>query len=512
MVMMVLLVGTLWLTLSKASPSCLPQEVDCTIYPNSLLDLPYCCQHDKVVCVSCVPVSHQNCKSIISIEKAARGVKDGTAISDLERRILNLCQVAENRRSQSEKTLVDLEESRTKIKTRVSDIKRKVIAHLDTLEAEIHEDIDSKYKNCTESVTRNRNSIQSSSDSLSTWKRDLNSLKQHTSESHLFQVVKFLDAKIYQKELQIREIKAATVPILTFYPSESESKIKKLIPDLGKITVENVQVPKPALDIDKQCNVPVRDERKLSPTHSFQTTKLGNEVNISSGCFISDNRLLLCHPKGKHLFVCKLDGSNSNVIDLDYKPFEISLYDKNHAVVSDGGAGIQIIDLTTLKPGRRIQVKGFCDGITSVKDKIWVKNKSHTLTIMDINGKVFKVIKTTFDAYQICASQDGDVYCTDGSSEKVFLVSLDGKEREIYNSPDLTTGIGVAVDDHGDVYVSGWLSNNIHRISNDGQKHDIVLSADDGINEPTGLSYNNETRELLVFNDYGGFISIYKTK
>ncbi|XP_063411318.1 uncharacterized protein LOC134694246 [Mytilus trossulus] len=499
--------------IQQLSSSLFTLSKNCDNHPDQKIAL-YCCQHDKVVCVSCVPVSHQNCKSIISIEKAARGVKDGTAISDLERRISNLCHVTENRRSQSEKTLVDLEENRTKIKTRVSEMKRKVIAHLNTLEAEIHKDIDFKYENCTESVSRNKISIQSSADSLSTWKSDLNSLKLHTSEVHLFQVVKFLDAKTYQKELEIREIQTAHVPILKYHPSEYESTIKKLIPDLGTITVENVQVQMPVLDIDQQSQSLVKDERKFSLTHSFETTELGNEVGINRGCFIPDNRLLLCHYLSKQVFVCTLDGSNSKVIDLDYAPHDISLYDKKHAVVAVGYAGIKIINLTSLKPGRRIQVKGFCDGITSVKDKIWVSNNAQTLTLVDINGKVLKVIQTTFEPRKICANQDGDVYCTYMyfDSSKVFLVSSDGKEREIYNSPILQTSYAVAVDDRGDVYVSGGVSNNIHKISNDGQKHDIVLSAGDGINGPSGLSYNNETKDLLIVNNCGRSINIYKTQ
>lgn len=59
-------------------------------------------------------------------------------------------------------------------------------------------------------------------------------------------------------------------------------------------------------------------------------------------CYISDDRLLLIPNIGETLFVCTLDGLNSNVIDLGYKPFNTSLYDKYHTVVSVVKAGIQI--------------------------------------------------------------------------------------------------------------------------------------------------------------------------
>ncbi|XP_071149373.1 uncharacterized protein [Mytilus edulis] len=268
----------------------------------------------------------------------------------------------------------------------------------------------------------------------------------------------------------------------------------------------------PLLDIDQQGQFLVRDERKLSLKHSFPVRQLGNVVTINRGCVIPDDRLLLCQLKDKQLIVSKPDGSNPSVINLDSKPFNICLYNKNHALVAASNAGIQIIDLTSLKPGRRIEVQGNCTGITSVKDKIWVKNQPYSLTIVDINGKVLKVIETTFDPREICANQDGDVYCTDNKSDKVYVVTSDGKEREIYNSPDLQNADGVAVDERGNVYVAGWFTHNIHKIFNDGQKSDIVLSPDDGINEPTCLSYNNETNELLVLHDDGRSIHIYKAQ
>ncbi|VDI12606.1 Hypothetical predicted protein [Mytilus galloprovincialis] len=303
----------------------------------------------------------------------------------------------------------------------MSKIKQKVIAHLDKLEADILLDIDNKYKYCTDTVSRSKDYIKYCAISLSIWKNDLKSLKQHTSEIHIFQTVKSLDSKTHQKELEIRKIQTTTVPILAYHPSESESNMNKILPDLGTITVDTVLVPMPMLDIFQQGQFSVNDKRKLS-----LTTKLGNEVNIYRCCFIPGNRLLLCQDGDRQLYVCQLDGSEFEIVNLDYTPECITLYDNYQAVVSSGFDGIQIIDLKTLKPGGIIRIEGNCDGITTVKDKILVQNKPNT--IVDIKGKVQNTIMTTFHPCKIFANKDGDMYCTDFDSDKVYVVTSDGQE------------------------------------------------------------------------------------
>ncbi|XP_063420356.1 uncharacterized protein LOC134705570 [Mytilus trossulus] len=495
--------------IQELSSSLLTLSKNCENHPDQKIVL-YCCQHDTVICDSCVPVSHPKCNPIISVEKAAKKVKDSTAILDLERRISNLSQVTENILSRNKTTFEDLKKSRSKITKSVTEMKLKFIAHLDKLESNLHKDIDNKYEQCAEAVSHVITTVQSSYDSLSTWRKDIKSLKQYTSEIHLFQAVKFLDAKTHQQEMEIRDIQTATVPTLTYHPSGLESNIQNELPDLGTIDIENVQAPTSVLDIDQQCQFMVGEQRKLSLTNLFKTTKLGDNVHVHRGCFIPGGRLLLSQRSMNTLYVCELDGSNPKVIKVDYKIEHINVYDNTHAFVSAGYGGIQIIDLNLSKPGRKIKIEGHCYGITSVKDKIWVENQPRTLTLMNISGKVMNTIKTTFDPCDICATKDGGVYCSDVTKSKVYFVASDGKEQEIYNSPDLKCPSGVAVDDHGDVYVAGYLSNNIHRISGDGQI-EIVLTENDDINKPGDLSYNFETRELLVVNNDSETINIYQT-
>ncbi|CAC5423257.1 unnamed protein product [Mytilus coruscus] len=184
------------------------------------------------------------------------------------------------------------------------------------------------------------------------------------------------------------------------------------------------------------------------------------------------------------------------------------MYDNNHDLVSAGYEGIQVIYLTSLKPEKKIPLWGNCSGIASAKQYIWIKNQRRTLIKVDINGTILTKIKTAFDPLDICANKEGDVYYTNG--EKVYVVIADGKEREINKSLDLKGIEGIAVDDRGDVYVAEKTSNNIHKLFINNQKPGIVMTVDDGVYRPINLSFNKETKELLVLNNDRVSINIYR--
>ena len=468
-----------------------------------------CRDHDKVICDECQSNEHQDCK-LISTEKAASGVKVGTAMTSLERRMEDQTQVTKQILSKTIEELRILKETTFELKQRVSQIKQKSVDRLNKLEEDMHTKIDCMYKICYETLTSNKESLMSSASLLLKGKNDLDLLKQNTSAFHLYQSVKFLENSTNKEESEIRKIQIATVPTIRYCPSELESNMERLLENLGTVTLENVLFQNPELQCDQEGQSHVRDQRKLLMTNSFQRTKLGDDVGIGGGCFISGDRLLIGHYGDTKLSICNLDGSNCKTLKLDYKPGCIIPYDNDHALVSAGQEGIQIIDITSFKPDRKIEVTGDCTGIAIAKEHIWIKNESNTLSIIDINGKILNTIKTTFDPCDICATKEGDVCCTDCDSDKVFVVTSDGKERELYSSSDLKGIGGVAVDDSGDVFIAGYSSNNIHKLNYYKQKQGLIMAVDDVINRPTGLSFNNETKELLVVNDQHQSINIYK--
>jgi hypothetical protein len=56
----------------------------------------------------------------------------------------------------------------------------------------------------------------------------------------------------------------------------------------------------------------------------------------------------------------------------------------------------------------------------------------------------------------------------------------------------------------GHVYISGYDSDDIHRLSPDGTLRDIVLSKHDGVDGPSGITFNNDFTKLFIIN--GGML------
>lgn len=351
---------------------------------------------------------------------------------------------------------------------------------------------------------------------LDGWKQDLKSLKENTSEIHLFKVIKFLDKEVHTQASEVAKF-TTNKQVVTFEPSETLLSYKTVFPSLGTLTIKPVSNPT-TLNPEKirQSQVPVRGPREtLSILRAFKANILAEHVKLSSGCFISADKLLLKPQFEFVLHICNLYGSDSKAITSDFYPECLSKFDNNQALVSSGENYIHAINILDMKPGRRITIGGtYCKGLSSINGKIWLKTDDKTLVSIDTDGNELDKITTTIDPRYICVHQSGDIFFT-SESNKIFVIWSDRKTRLFYRPPFKhpalvnPSGLTVAGDD---VYVAGMDSNNIYKISIDGQNHTIVLIESDGIKEPSGLSYNSEIKELMVLNNHGLSIDFFKIK
>jgi len=68
------------------------------------------------------------------------------------------------------------------------------------------------------------------------------------------------------------------------------------------------------------------------------------------------------------------------------------------------------------------------------------------------------------------------------------------------------------VDQQGHEYISGHGPHDIHRLSPDGTFRDIVLSNNDGVDRPRGITFNNDFTKLFIINREGKTVLVYSCK
>ncbi|CAC5355806.1 unnamed protein product [Mytilus coruscus] len=270
-----------------------------------------------------------------------------------------------------------------------------------------------------------------------------------------------------------------------------------------------------ALDSCQQGQAIVRskiDQKKMSLVSSFLTDIFGKNVSIYKGCFIPTGRLPLSPLIGNNIFICNLDGTKAETVQLDYTPHSVTLNDNEQALVTSfNGRFVQTVNLTTLKPGKKIYFGTNCGSITSSNGRICLSTSQSSFIITNLYGDVLKKTTTKLDSFDISINRAGDCYYT-GNFNNVYVLPVNSEEPILYN--EMSDAHRITAGDHNCIYVSRRDLNEIIRISknNEEYKIDNLLNADDGIELPTALSYDNDTKQLMIINNAWTSIHIYNTR
>jgi hypothetical protein len=237
--------------------------------------------------------------------------------------------------------------------------------------------------------------------------------------------------------------------------------------------------------------------------------KRGEEYNLTDMAVTSDNRLLICNydstdPK---VYFYKDYKTYEDEISLTSEPYGITVVARtDKAVVTlPCNNSIQFINTTNNTKDKKVHIGDNYYGVTAVKDNIYLGGYDKVI-ILDINGSRVREIQT--DGGYSCGlfyNERNDQMLLRHSGG-LCCISLDGQVIFRYN---ISGDKGLAVDRQGHVYLSG--SNDIQRLSPDGTFHDIVLSARDGIDEPWGITFNNDFTKLFVISR-GTSVLVYSCK
>lgn len=489
----------------RISSSVLKISDTCKIHDRQKLTF-FCNIHDQLLCATCIPENHKDCDKVLTIDKASHGVKYGSTLSDLENKIKELKEIITEILRSKDLNTKSLNEQHEFISNEIERMRSKLNAHLNRIENELKNILQTKYSESIAKVQHGRGDLVHVNKMLETWENDLETLKESATDVHVFTAVKNLEPKYNFEENKIKDIQWDNIKLdLEFTPSETAADIRGLISDMGKVFVRETnatglfqlkRLQKRLQELQPPLNV---------PTHRFDTHRLGPDIEVRRGCFLPDNKLLLCSYNNENLLVCNTDGRELQKLRLQYIPCDVAVYDQKCALVAANERGVQPIDLNLYKREPYITVSNErCIAVSCIDKKIAVAHDIKAISVIDRNGKkLMKVVLKYFPRF-ITYSKYGSLFWTNTNNNEVNLIEPDGGTSLYYNSPYLNDPRGLAADENDNLFVAG--SNNIHKISKDGKSQEIILTKDDGIREPQALSISINhyglSHALLIVNNH----------
>lgn len=463
----------------------------------------YCSNHDCILCQSCIAVFHQNCKNILPLDVASKGIRTSAVFDETRKEVTYLI-----------KTVTQLMEYRKQSQQHImcqkDDLNKTLAAYKSKLiNQHCSDDMETKIKSEIESIVDKYHAkyemdiyqLQKSQHKLNAISDQLDSVIENGSESQIFILMNAIQTTI--KELS-NELDALIPSLESCNIVFKPSNFIRALNSSGSIEIKSipctVSFKPPKL---KQAQIQQINCHRSSIKQRIKNIELTPGSRISAIAITNNNRLILGDYENKILSLLNKNGQCIKSCALSDHPFGIAITsDTKEAVVTlPCSASIQFVDISSMNPGRLVDAPEPCWGIAVIGDKI-VLGGSGKVYFITMEGKWLKTLNVGSSVlYPLCPGTGETLYCCQTFIEhKLYCVKYDGTIMFTYTSKEFEVPSGIATDNYGNLYVTARGSNNVHRLSPSGTFLDIFLTERDGLQRPSGIAFSNARTELFVPN------------
>ncbi|XP_052073670.1 E3 ubiquitin-protein ligase TRIM71-like [Mytilus californianus] len=496
---------------SIGSNKLISAKKNCHVHSDMLWDY-YCTDHEIVCCRACISNEHRVCQNVLPLELASRDVKKCALFNDVLEDINHLITTLNDLNDNRQSNLQSLEKSKSTVTKRIRAVKSKLLKQIDELERELTVSFSSLQRKHEMEINRKKHEISQVLVNVIENKKEMDFLRDHGSNNHLFIFLRQQVTNIHSAEAKIQQMVSSSQEIeITF----DEQKVAK-IESLGSL-----------LEFTQPCQVQYKPKKfqqaQMKAERMKRIVGFEKDIELKLKTGVVYNLLCVSVTDNDMLLMTNYSSSDSKLfVYRDCKDFEteITFSSKPRLVGVIPGTGravvtltneksIQFINTTTMTKGDKVNVGFTCYGITAGRDRIYVGGKNGTIKILDTNGTILKTMQQGSDYIYFMVYSDLHDHLIVRISGKLFCVKLDG--TQVY-SMNVSGTTGITRDRQGNIYFGGNDTNNIQRISSDGNNCVKMLNKDNGIKRPYGMCFNNDFTKLFVINNEGKALYVYKCK
>ena len=459
----------------------------------------YCKEHNEIICDDCQRLKHRTCQTM-PIGQASKQVelprKEDT-LSNFNK-LKDSVESLKTKRNEDNETLeIQSSECRRKIK----DFSQRLREKIEKLEkAALDEVVDHE--------TKHRKEIEQHIDTCTT------AITKLEIDYQLFESTATEDNLLFIRNLQLKKTmehveqalqdmeREVTKPCIDF---EGDTSILSDAKSLGYVNT-TMSTSRPVI-----ADMSVKSTRKVDvkdPSDRYEPT-------ISGSVFMPNGELMLCDVSGNtSVKQFSTDFAFKEQIKLASQPWDIDIVADNEVVVSlPFSKSLTFLKVSPkLQQGSSIQLDQACRGVAVDVGSIFVSFDNGEVRSFDRAGNQLKNLYSLQKfklPYYISVPKPGMLCVSENDAHTIRMLN-NGEEVYTYKHSGWQYPLGMYIDGGNNVMICGYNSHNVHVIDSNGKHKKVLLTKNDGLNQPYTISFRSSDNTLVVGGIMGSNILVCK--
>ncbi|CAG2221634.1 unnamed protein product [Mytilus edulis] len=476
----------------------------------------YCPSHLMPCCDECISTSHSKCTGIKSLE----GVVDNTKIEKSTKKIDNdinsTLQILNEIMSNKSGNIKRGEEQVDSIKETIGKYRKKINKHLDDLEKKLCQETDTILNQEKSKASDLKTEIDGKQKNLKKMQEHLHTVIPHTSKLQSFLGLHQIEQQVHQCQRYVDDLedddRAKEFDIKMKQNDEIESIQSKIrsLESLGEVMVvkKNIDLNRET-SVRRKAQVQSREQSNINNMTMNIETKI--EINIkkmiSDMICLMDGRVIVVEHYGK-VNLLTSDGKLQKQLPIPGKAWSVTQINQNTiAITYPNEKAIKIFNMENETVTKVITLDKRCNGLSFSNNSLAVGLVDDEIRIIDLEGNTLKSIQveSKSDLEYLVYCNDRVIY-SDYDGKAVYCVDESGKQIWRYTQ-DLSEPEGLCTDTYGNIIVVDYYSDRIIVISKDGQNSKVLISKEDGLENPRCICFKHNESSGFICDEDGTYLA-----
>ncbi|XP_076108491.1 uncharacterized protein LOC143076549 [Mytilus galloprovincialis] len=462
----------------------------------------YCPSHLMPCCDECISNSHSKCMGIKSLASVVEKTKIEKSKESVEKEINSVLQLLGKVVNNKSQNIKRGEQEYESIKEFIVKIRSEIDKHLTHLEKKIYQQADTILNQEKSKATDLIAEIEGKQKNLRKMQDQLHTVIPHASKLQSFLGVHQIEQQVHQCQRYIDDLekdhRAKEFTIKMEENNEVEKIIKK-VGSLGELTVVKTDMDlKNKTSVRREAQVESQEQSNIGnmTINIEKKIKINMDKSVSDMICLMDGRLIIMEMNHK-VNLLTPDGKLLKKLPLPGNAWSVTQINQNTiATTHPLEKAIRIFNMENETVTKVIKLDKVCCGLSSSDDSLVVGLSTNEIRIIDLEGNTLKSIQVHSESYleYLVYCNDKVIYI-DHSGKAVYCVDQSGKQIWQYTQ-DLSKPWGLCTDTYGNIIVADLKSQRIIVISRDGKESKVLLS--NGLKDPKCICFKQ--------NESSGFI------